>query len=133
MGRRALAASRSEQTKLAIDLMSDDEDDDLDAPVFIRDSKSSKYQLPRKYSGPAISEVTRLSKLEIHAKPIAASTSSEDELRERRTRMKRKAKDDLRMDGVKRSPSTFLAPNVSSARSSGLPSLPNLPCKFIAR
>jgi hypothetical protein len=125
--RQALAASRPEQAELLIDLViSDDEDDDLDAPVHIKDSDLSRLRILKKDGGPGTQDVTRLSKLENGAKSNAVS-SIKDQPTERSPRMKRKAEGELRLHGVKRSSSTSLAMNMSSARSSG--STPRA-CKF---
>lgn len=113
------------------DLTSDDEDDVLDAPVHIKESKSSTHEMPKENNdGPDVQKVIRISQLEKGAKAIATSDSIENPLRERK--MKRKAEEDLRTDGVKHSTSPTLAVGMSSASSSGLISPPQLQCEFIS-
>ena len=126
MSRRALAASRSQEA--FVDLTSDDEDDDLDAPLHIKEPNPSKAQSSRKDGGPDI----QLGKLGKGTKHIASSSVIQDQPRERSTRMKRKAEEELSLDGVKPSTSISLATKMSSAISSGSISPPKITCEFLA-
>ena len=159
ISRRAIAASLADQAELleknrqndllptVVDSSSDDEDDDLDAPVHAKAFKVAKRPIPKADDALGVSADSTLAtptkkEIEIPNKhhhdifgstvdSVTTSNSMGDQLKERRERMKRKAAgDELRTDSVKRTSTVAVASNVASTISPGSISFAQRSCKL---